>query len=309
MTSSTLALSFTSFDTTGWRLLMFERVLPIALWSIAAVLANRFVNWASARVTRRIDAEFKNSDSLVRSESAKHQHAVIQVISWVAIAAIYLFAGYQIIVALGVPITALVAPATVIGAALGFGAQRVVQDLLAGFFLITERQYGFGDVVSLTLTGGSTAEGTVEDVTLRVTKLRNTDGEVITVPNGQVVKATNLSKDWARAVVDIPLPTTVDIGKVNALLHTVGERAYQDPYMSTLLLDEPSVMGVESIDLDQVNMRMVARTLPGKQFEVGRNLRERIVRSLATAGISVDPRTDTVDPRTETAQSDDKAAT
>ncbi|CAM3712907.1 MULTISPECIES: mechanosensitive ion channel family protein [Tsukamurella] len=309
MTSSTLALSFTSFDTTGWRLLMFERVLPIALWSIAAVLANRFVNWASARVTRRIDAEFKNSDSLVRSESAKHQHAVIQVISWVAIAAIYLFAGYQIIVALGVPITALVAPATVIGAALGFGAQRVVQDLLAGFFLITERQYGFGDVVALTLTGGSTAEGTVEDVTLRVTKLRNTDGEVITVPNGQVVKATNLSKDWARAVVDIPLPTTVDIGKVNALLHTVGERAYQDPYMSTLLLDEPSVMGVESIDLDQVNMRMVARTLPGKQFEVGRNLRERIVRSLATAGISVDPRTDTVDPRTETAQSDDKAAT
>ncbi|ADG79618.1 MscS Mechanosensitive ion channel OS=Tsukamurella paurometabola (strain ATCC 8368 / DSM / CCUG 35730 / CIP 100753 / JCM 10117 / KCTC 9821 / NBRC 16120 /NCIMB 702349 / NCTC 13040) OX=521096 GN=Tpau_3024 PE=3 SV=1 [Tsukamurella paurometabola] len=309
MTTETLELAITFPDSTGWRLLMFERVLPIALWSIAAVLANRFVNWASARVTMRIDAEFKNSDSLVRSESAKHQHAVIQVISWVAIAAIYLLAGYQIIVALGVPITALVAPATVIGAALGFGAQRVVQDLLAGFFLITERQYGFGDVVNLALTGGSTAEGTVEDVTLRVTKLRNTDGEVITVPNGQVVKATNLSKDWARAVVDIPLPTTVDLGKVNALLHTVGERAFQDPYMSTLLLDEPSVMGVESIDLDQVNMRMVARTLPGKQFEVGRNLRERIVRSLATAGISVEPLTDTVDPRTETPQGGEKAAT
>ncbi|WP_249337719.1 mechanosensitive ion channel family protein, partial [Tsukamurella paurometabola] len=188
---------------------------------------------------------------------------------------------------------------TVIGAALGFGAQRVVQDLLAGFFLITERQYGFGDVVNLSLTGGSTAEGTVSDVTLRVTKLRNTDGEVITVPNGQIVKATNLSKDWARAVVDIPLPKTVDMGKVNALLHRVGERAYHDPTMSTLLLDEPTLMGIESIDLDQVNLRMVARTLPGKQFEVGRNLRERIVRSLATAGIDVAPVTDTVEDEEE----------
>ncbi|GAA1098018.1 mechanosensitive ion channel family protein [Tsukamurella spumae] len=295
MTSSALyAVSFLP-GSSGWRFFLFERVLPIALWTIAAILANRFVNWSSARVTVRIDSQFRNSDSLVRSESAKHQHALIQVVSWVAIAAIYLFAAYQVIKALGVPINALVAPATVIGAALGFGAQRVVQDLLAGFFLITERQYGFGDVVSLSLTGGSTAEGTVSDVTLRVTKLRNTDGEVITVPNGQIVKATNLSKDWARAVVDIPLPKNVDMGKVNALLHRVGERAYHDPVMSALLLDEPSLMGVESIDLDQVNVRMVARTLPGKQFEVGRNLRERIVRSLATAGIAVDPVADAVE--------------
>lgn len=295
MTSSALyAVSFLP-GSSGWRFFLFERVLPIALWTIAAILANRFVNWSSARVTVRIDSQFRNSDSLVRSESAKHQHALIQVVSWVAIAAIYLFAAYQVIKALGVPINALVAPATVIGAALGFGAQRVVQDLLAGFFLITERQYGFGDVVNLSLTGGSTAEGTVSDVTLRVTKLRNTDGEVITVPNGQIVKATNLSKDWARAVVDIPLPKNVDMGKVNALLHRVGERAYHDPVMSALLLDEPSLMGVESIDLDQVNVRMVARTLPGKQFEVGRNLRERIVRSLATAGIAVDPVADAVE--------------
>ncbi len=302
MTTSTLLANSILPDVVGWRLLMFQRVLPIVLWALAAVLANRFVNWFSARVTMYIDAQFKNSDSLVRSESAKHQHALIQVISWVAIAAIYLFTAYQVVKALGVPINALVAPATVIGAALGFGAQRIVQDLLAGFFLITERQYGFGDVVSLALTGGSTAEGTVSDVTLRVTKLRNTDGEVITVPNGQIVKATNLSKDWARAVVDIPLPKTVDMGKVNALLQRVGERAYHDPKMSTLLLDAPSLMGIESIDLDRVNLRMVARTLPGKQFEVGRNLRERIVRSLATAGIEVAPVADSVEDEEEVRQ-------
>jgi small-conductance mechanosensitive channel len=279
-------------DVFGWRLFMFERVLPIALWVITAILVNRFINWASMHVTMRIDAEFKYSDSLVRSESAKHQHALIQVISWVAIALVYLFSTYQIIHALGVPINALVAPATVIGAALGFGAQRVVQDLLAGFFLITEKQYGFGDVVTLTVNPVNEASGTVEDVTLRVTKLRNIDGEVITVPNGQIVKATNLSKDWARAVVDLPLPKTVDMGKVNALLHQVGESAFHDPKLSTLLLDRPSLMGVESIDLEQVNVRMVARTLPGKQFDVGRALRERIVRSLGTVGIEVEPRTE-----------------
>ena len=103
----------------------------------------------------------------------------------------------------------LVAPAAVLGAALGFGAQRVVQDLLSGFFVITEKQYGFGDLVALTVAGiAAPAEGTVEDVTLRVTKLRSSDGEVFTIPNGQIVKTMNLSKDWARAVIDIPVPTT-----------------------------------------------------------------------------------------------------
>ncbi len=271
----------------GWREMLVDHVLPMVMWVIAAILVNRFINWASGRVTARIDAQFAHSDSLVRTEAAKHQHALIQVISWVAIATVYLVASYNVVHALGVPITALVAPATVVGAAVGFGAQRVVQDLLAGFFLITEKQYGFGDVVDLTLTANARASGTVEDVTLRVTKLRNADGEMITVPNGQIISATNLSKDWARAVIDIPVPKSVDISRVNELLHRVGQRAFADPLMSTLLLDEPTLMGVESIDVDHVNLRMVARTLPGKQFEVGRNLRERIVRALATAGITV----------------------
>ena len=109
---------------------------------------------------------------------------------------------------LAFPIGSLVAPAAVIGAALGFGAQRIVQDLLSGFFIITEKQYGFGDLVSLTGRYRRRREGTVEDVTLRITKLRTTDGEMYTIPNGQIVKSLNLSKDWARAVVDIPVPMT-----------------------------------------------------------------------------------------------------
>ncbi len=101
----------------------------------------------------------------------------------------------------------LVAPATVVGAALGFGAQQSVRDLLAGFFILVERQYGFGDLVTITVVSSTEASGTVENVTLRVTRLRSADGEVLTIPNGQIVKVVNLSKDWARAVVDIPVST------------------------------------------------------------------------------------------------------
>jgi small conductance mechanosensitive channel len=176
----------------------------------------------------------------------------------------------------------------VLGVGLGFGAQRIVGDVLAGFFIITERQYGFGDVVSIQVVGGvEPAEGTIEDVTLRVTRLRSANGEVVTLPNGQIVKVTNLSRDWARAVVDVPVPTTVDVNRVNEILREVGAEAFHDQRLRPLLLDPPSVMGVETIDLEQVNVRMVARTLPGKQFEVGRDLRARVVLAFRREGLNV----------------------
>src|SRR3954452_25059496 len=112
------------------------------------------------------------------------------------ISVLYAVVAFDIANQLGLPLGSLVAPAAVLGAALGFGAQRIVQDLLSGFFIITERQYGFGDLVQLTIGASNEAVGTVEDVTLRVTKLRTSDGEMFTVPNGQIVKSLNLSKDW-----------------------------------------------------------------------------------------------------------------
>ena len=168
----------------------------------------------------------------------------------------------------------MVAPATVVGAALGFGAQQLVKDLLSGFFIIVEKQYGFGDLVTLTISGSTTeASGTVENVTLRVTRLRSPDGEVFTIPNGQIVKTVNLSKDWARAVVDIPVTTSADLNVVNEVLRQACEHALRRPVLGELLLDAPTLMGVESIEVDTVTLRLVARTLPGKQFEAGRQLR------------------------------------
>jgi small conductance mechanosensitive channel len=290
MTTSTLAaVSFQSRWNDFWAGSLGQwfltKGLHIVLVLVFAIAATRVIRWVAERISLRI-AKADDRDATVRSESVKHRQAVASVISSVAIAVLYTVVGVDIANQLGLPVGSLVAPAAVIGAALGFGAQRIVQDLLSGFFLITEKQYGFGDLVELTVTSGGTATGTVEAVTLRVTKLRTSDGEVYTVPNGQIAKSLNLSKDWARAVVDIPVPASADINQVNDVLRTVSTAAMKEHQLPDLLLDEPQLMGVESIEKDIVNMRLVARTLPGKQFEVGRRLRSLVVTALRREGIT-----------------------
>jgi moderate conductance mechanosensitive channel len=259
--------------------------LHIILLLIGAVLAARFVNWAAQKVTQRLDEGFVESDALVRSEASKHRQTVASLISWVSVVLIAIMVAVQLADILNIPVREFVAPATVIGAALGFGAQQMVRDLLAGFFIILEKQYGFGDLVTLTVVSATDATGTVENVTLRVTRLRSSDGELLTIPNGQIVKTVNLSKDWARAVIDIPVQASADLGMINDTLREVCEHALDDKLLGELLLDAPTVMGVESIEVDVVTLRLVARTLPGKQFEAGRRLRALVVRALARAGV------------------------
>jgi moderate conductance mechanosensitive channel len=272
----------TLHDLSQW---LLTKGLHVVLVVLFAVIATRLIRWIAGRISQRLTRR-DDHDATVRSESVKHGQAVASVISSVAIALLYVVVSVDVANQLGLPVGSLVAPAAVLGAALGFGAQRIVQDLLSGFFIITEKQYGFGDVVELTVNSGGTAVGTVEDVTLRVTKLRTGDGEMYTVPNGQIVKALNMSKDWARAVVDVPVPTSADLNRVNDVLDGVAKAAMQDDGLPQLLLDEPSLMGVESIEVDTVNLRMVARTLPGKQFEVGRRLRALVASELRRADIA-----------------------
>jgi moderate conductance mechanosensitive channel len=270
--------------------------LEILLLVIGAVLLTRFVTWFRAMITERIDANDGESDALVRSESAKHRHALAQVLTWTVLVVVYSVTGVQIADRLGLPTSGLVAPAAVAGVALGFGAQRLVQDLLAGFFIIAERQYGFGDLISIAIPGiPGGVIGTVEDVTLRMTKIRTANGEVIITSNGAIVQLTNLSRDWARVVVDVPVPFSVDIGHISEILRQVGREAYADQELHPQLLDAPAVMGVQSIEVDQIHVRIVARTLPGRQFVVGLALRGRIAAALRLEGIHVPVELDTTE--------------
>jgi small conductance mechanosensitive channel len=271
--------------------------LEIVLLVTGAILLTRFVTWLGQRVTTRIDAHARSGDTLVASEAAKHRHAAVQVITWTSLILIYLITGLLVLQRFGIPLASLVGPATVVGVAVGIGAQHVVHDLLAGFCIVTERQYGFGDVIRISTLGATTGvSGTVEDVTLRVTRLRTINGEVVIVPNGQIQQVTNLSRDWARAVIDVPVPAAVDITLVTGILKRVGDEAFLDEELRRLMLDPPSVMGVESIEVDQYRVRVVARTLPGKQFDVGRQLRARIAGAFRDGGITVPAGLETTAP-------------
>jgi small conductance mechanosensitive channel len=271
--------------------------LEIVLIVTGTILLTRLATWLGARITDRIDAAAQETDALVRSEASKHRHALAQVITWATLAVIYCIAAVAIVERFGIPLASLVAPAAVAGVALGFGAQRIVQDILAGFFIITERQYGFGDLIRLSIPGvPDQAIGTVEDVTLRVTTVRTADGEVVITPNGQITQVINLSRDWARAIVDVPVPVAADVNRVSDLLRLVGEQAYKEPDLRRLMLDPPAVMGVQSIDVDHFQIRVVTRTLPGKQFDVGRILRARIAAGLRDEGIHLPANLDTAEP-------------
>jgi len=273
--------------------------LEIVLYIVGAELLARLARWIGERVTSRIDETQRGADALVRSEQAKHRHSVAQVLTWIAVVIIYVIAAILVADRLGVPVASLVAPATVAGVALGFGAQRIVQDILAGFFIITERQYGFGDLIRISALGSTTGvSGTVEEVTLRITQIRSASGEVIIVPNGQIVQVTNLSRDWARAVVDVPVPVTADISQVNEILHQIGVDAYADEALRPMLLDTPTVMGVESLEVNTLKVRVGARTLPGKQFEVTRVLKQRIATALREHGIVVREMAESTQPAT-----------
>ena len=269
-------------------------LLVIVLLVLGAILLTRLAEWLRGRITAGIDRRARESDELVRSETAKYRHVVAQVVTWTVLAVIYVVTTVLIVLRLGVPLAGLVAPAALLSAALGFGLQRFVQDIGAGFFITGERQYGFGDVVRISASGVvEPVTGTVEDVTLRVTRLRSVGGEVITTPNGQIVQVTNLSRDWARVVIDMPVPASVEVSHVTDILRQVGEDVYRDDELRRMLLDPPTVMGVEAIGVDTFSVRMVARTLPGKQFEVGREIRARIASAFRREGITVTADLDT----------------
>jgi small-conductance mechanosensitive channel len=272
-------------------------LLVIILLILGAVLLTRLADWSRGRIMARIDARAADSDELVRSEAAKHRHVVAQVVTWSVLAAIYVVTAVLVVQRLGVPMAGLVAPAALISAALGFGLQRFVQDIGAGFFLTGERQYGFGDVVRISVAGVSEpAVGTVEEVTLRVTRIRSVSGEVIITPNGQIAQVTNLSRDWARAVIDVPVPSSVDVSHATDVLQRVGQEAYADERLRAMMLDQPTVMGVERIEVDTFAVRMVARTLPGLQFDVGREIRARVASAFRREGIIVAAELDTGRP-------------
>jgi small conductance mechanosensitive channel len=262
--------------------------LEIVLLAIGSILLTRFIHWGAQRLERHygVDAGDTGGGVLTLAEQAKRRAAVTQALERTAVALVWFFVGVMILNRLGIPLSTLVAPATVAGVALGFGAQRVVQDVLAGFFIISENQYGIGDLVQIAQPGSTTGvSGTVEAVSLRTTQLRTATGELVILPNGEARQVTNRSRDWRLVVVDAPIPLDADVDLATTALRSAAEALAEDEVVGPLLLDEPTVTGVQSIELGYLQIRVSARTTPANAIDVGLALRRRCAQALSEAGL------------------------
>jgi len=183
---------------------------------------------------------------------------------------------------LGVNLAPLIASAGVIGVALGFGAQTLVKDFLSGIFLVLEDQFGVGDVCDL-----GEATGTVEEVTLRVTRLRDLSGVVWYVRNGEILRVGNRSQGWTMAIVDVPVAYNEDLDRIRRIVDQVAERMDSDPAYDGVLFGKPMYAGVESVSGDAVFVRVTCKAAPDQQMSAARAVREQLKNAFDEAGVRV----------------------
>lgn len=222
----------------------------------------------------------------VNLRSAARAQTITGVLRSVATGFIGIFAIIYILGVLGLNLGPLIAGAGVVGVALGFGAQSLVRDFLSGFFMLMEDHFGVGDVVDL-----GEASGTVEQVTLRVTRLRDQNGTVWHVPNGEIRRVGNKSQQWARAVLDVAVSPNADLERAAVVIGEAADAVWDLDEAKPDVLGTPEVLGIEYLGPDAATIRVQGKTRPGAQWRVSRLLRVRIAEALADAGIDLPPST------------------
>jgi len=258
----------------------FLLVRPLKL--VLIVVAGLVLARLGARATRRF-ARTLHTRSLLRSSSARAQQraaTIGDVLANLVLAVVWTTVALLVLGEVGVNLAPLVAGAGIVGIALGFGAQSLVKDFLSGLFIILEDQYGVGDVICLKDT-----TGTVEDVSLRVTRFRATDGTVWFVPNGEIRGVGNASMEWSRAMIDVLVSYDNDVGAVGRYVTEVTEEFANEPEWDDIVLEPPEVWGVQAMSADGLTVRVVVKTAPGEQYAVARDLRGRISDRLRREGV------------------------
>jgi moderate conductance mechanosensitive channel len=256
-------------------------VLLIAI--LIRVAAHRLINKITVRVAQG-GGNGKADAVLLGERRRQRAKALGSILRNAASVLIFGIAAVTIAGDLGLNLAPVLASAGVLGLAIGFGAQSLVRDFLSGIFMLLEDQYGVGDVIN-----AGDATGTVEAVSLRVTRLRDVNGVVWHVRNGTINRIGNESQGWARAVVDFPVAYDQDLPEVRQTMKDTADQMWTEPRWHDVIMEEPEVWGVESVSSDAVVMRLVARTLPLRQWEVAREMRERLKNALASASVRGEP--------------------
>jgi small conductance mechanosensitive channel len=232
------------------------------------------------KLRRRTGVALLDTSPVPNIRRALRAETIGAVLRSVVAALIWATAFVMILDTLDVNLAAIGIGASIIGVAVGFGAQSLVKDFISGVFMIVEDQYGVGDVID---TG--VASGTVEGVSLRTTRLRDGEGVVWHIPNGSILRVGNKSQQWARALLDIPVAYDADLATATDAIRAGANAVAEDPDYSHLVIAEPEVLGVEQVTNDQVVIRLGVKTKPLEQWRVARALRARVKASLDEVGI------------------------
>lgn len=236
------------------------------------------------RLTRRLQPLFalREADPIRAREQEQRGRTLRRVLDSVLWVAIVIIAGAMVLNELGVEVGPLLAGAGVVGIALSLGAQSLVKDVLAGFFILFEDQFRIGD--SIAVAGVS---GVVEQMNLRSTGLRDLEGTVHVVPNGEMRVVSNRTRDWARVVLRIGVAYGTDLDRAMDVLRQLGKELAADPEWRERVLEEPAVLGVDDLRDSDIALLLLIRTAPGEQWAVGREARQRIVETLTREGIDM----------------------
>jgi small conductance mechanosensitive channel len=252
------------------------------------ILLILFMSWVVTRIARRVIPRLLSSVMLGNASTADHDEilkrseTLSSVFVGAAVSLIYVLALFMVLSELSVPIGPVLGGFGIAGIAVGFGAQYLVRDLIAGVFILAENQYRTGDVV--TIAGIS---GLVESINLRRTVLRDLDGQAHVIPNGEITVSTNKTKYWSRVNLDVGVAYKEDVDRVIAVLNEVGEEIAADPYFGLMLITPPQVLRLNSLDDSAVTFKMLGDCKPMKQWEIMGEMRRRIKIRLDAEGIEI----------------------
>ena len=253
--------------------------IKILFITIGTYILNRFLKHTIEKIVRTAVVSDKY---LSKEAEEKREDTLIRIFTWSSRIIILFIATLMILQEFGIPIGPILAGAGIIGIAVGFGGQYFIKDIISGFFFILENQYRVGDVVNFDGTGGL-----VEDISLRMTTLRDLDGTVYHIPHGEIKKVANLSKDFARINLNIGIAYAANLDHVIKIVNKVGDELSQDPQWKEFIIKPPQFLRVDDFADSSVVIKILGETQPLKQWEVTGELRKRIKIAFDNEGIEI----------------------
>lgn len=254
--------------------------------SFAVVLGAVIFMWLARRAIRRwsarVDRQYAASDDHIDREKGQRLVTLTGVMVMLLRIVVWVIVILTLMGIWGIPMAPFVAATATVGIAIGFGAQDLVKDVIAGFFILVEDQFGVGDVVAI-----SGVSGTVEDITLRTTVLRDLDGNEYHVPNGHIVVTTNMTQGFARVVADVGVSYDTDVDSAMAVILDEATAMAADPEWSHAFIEAPEMLGVNSLDDSAVEIRVMATVITEERWTVKREFNRRIKNRLDEEGIEI----------------------